>query len=178
MLGQRLRDLRHERRLSLKQLAELTGVSIALLSQVERSHIDPSLDTLRRIAKALDIPLFSLFAQPTDNVVAVVPKDRRPHLIAAPGAVAYTRVSPGFGRLEVLEGVLEPGAASSPSLWAHNSEECALVLQGTLTVEFENEIHTLHVGDSIYFDSHQGHRYVNATQEPVIYLVSVTPPSF
>ncbi|PSR34488.1 MAG: XRE family transcriptional regulator [Sulfobacillus benefaciens] len=178
MLGQRLRNLRHDRGMSLKQLSEAAGVSIALLSQVERDQLDPSLDTLRKLAKAFNIPLFSLFQETPETSVAVVPHNRRPSLTASPGAVAYSRVSPGFGRLEVLEGTLEPGAASSPELWEHNSEECAVVLEGTLVVEFATDSYTLLKGDSIYFDSRRAHRYVNTSTKPCIYLVTVTPPSF
>ncbi|MCY0900438.1 MAG: cupin domain-containing protein [Firmicutes bacterium] len=178
MLGQRLRSLRHERGLSLKQLSEQAGISIALLSQVERDQLDPSLDTLRKLAKALNVPLFTLFHEPTDNGIAVVRRSRRASLIAGPGAVAYSRISPGFGRLEMLEGVLEPGAMSSPELWEHNSEECAVVLEGTLTVEFSDEVHVLSAGDSIYFDSKRAHRYINRGNERCIYIVAVTPPSF
>lgn len=178
MLGHRLRGLRHERGLSLKQLAQLTGVSIGLISQVERNQIDPSLDTLRKLAKALDVALFNLFAQPDDPGVAVIPRDRRPKLISAPGAVAYTRISPGFGRIEMLEGILEPGAASSLTLWEHNSEECAVVMEGALTVEFDHEAYEIHAGDSIYFDSNRAHRYVNPHDVRCVYIVAVTPPSF
>ena len=61
MLGRKLRSLRQARDLSLKSLAEEAGISIALLSQVERDQVDPSLDTLRKLARALNVPLFSLF---------------------------------------------------------------------------------------------------------------------
>lgn len=178
MLGQRLRNLRQDRGLNLKQLSEAASISIALLSQVERDQLDPSLDTLRKLAKALEVPLFSLFHENPEEGVAVIPRNRRPSVTTAPGAVSYTRISPGFGRLEVLEGVLEPGGASSPELWEHNSEECAVVLSGTLTVEFADESYVLNEGDSIYFDSKRGHRYVNPSPHPSRYIVTVTPPSF
>lgn len=178
MLGPRLRDLRHSRRLSLKSLAEDAGISIALLSQVERERLDPSLDTLRKLAKALDVPIFSLFQDSRDMAAAVVPANRRLSISASPDSVTYSRISPGFGQLEVLEGILEPGSASSPELWAHNSEECAVVLQGILTVEFSEESFTLERGDSIYFDSRRAHRYVNRADQRCNYIVTVTPPSF
>lgn len=178
LLGHRLRQLRHERGFSLKQLAQLTGVSIGLISQVERNQIDPSLDTLRKLAKALDVPLFSLFSQPDDPGVALIPHNRRPKLISSPGAVAYTRISPGFGRIEMLEGILDPGATSSPTLWEHNSEECAVVLEGALIVEFDHESYEVGTGDSIYFDSNRAHRYVNPHDARCVYIVAVTPPSF
>ncbi len=178
MLGQRIRNLRHDRGLSLKQLSEEASISIALLSQVERDQLDPSLDTLRKLAKALNVPLFSLFHESPEEGVVVVPRSRRPSLVVTPGAVAYTRISPGFGRLEVLEGRLEPGAASSSDLWEHNSEECTFVLHGTLTVEFADQSYTLSEGDSIYFDSKRGHRYFNPSSIQCVYVVTVTPPSF
>lgn len=178
MLGQRLRNLRHDRGLSLKQLSEEASISIALLSQVERNQLDPSLDTLRKLAKALNVPLFSLFHEEPTATAAVVPHDRRLSITTTPGAVTYTRISPGFGRLEVLEGTLAPGAASSPVLWEHTSEECAVVMHGTLTVEFPDESYTLNAGDSVYFDSKRPHRYVNASAASCTYIVAVTPPSF
>ena len=178
MLGQKLRVLRQARNLSLKSLAQEAGVSIALLSQVERDQQDPSLDTLRKLARALNVPLFSLFQESPETGVAVITHERRLSVSTSSEGVAYTRISPGFGRLEVLEGVLEPGAASSPELWEHASEECAVVLSGELTVEFEDQSHVLHRGDSIYFDSHRAHRYVNRSKKPAVYIVSVTPPSF
>lgn len=179
MLGRKLRSLRQARDLSLKSLAEEAGISIALLSQVERDQVDPSLDTLRKLARALNVPLFSLFQESSETAVAVIPRERRLSVSTSSRGVAYTRISPGFGRLEVLEGVLEPGAESSPELWEHASEECAVVLKGELTVEFEgDQSHVLRQGDSIYFDSRRAHRYVNQSTKPVIYMVSVTPPSF
>ena len=178
MLGERLRALRKTKGLSLKELAAATGVSIALLSQVERNQLDPSLDTLRKLARTLDVPLFSLFQDGPVNGVAIVRYDRRLSIGTSPYGVAYTRISPGFGRLEMLEGILLPGAASSPELWAHQSEECAVVLEGDLSVEFVDDVCLLGFGDSIYFDSRRPHRYANRSTSLTKYIVSITPPSF
>ncbi len=178
MLGRRLRDLRQSRGLSLKTLSQEAGISIALLSQVERDQLDPSLDTLRKLARALNVPLFSLFQDTSGTGIAIVPKERRLTVSTSARGVAYERISPGFGRLEVLQGLLEPGSASSPDLWEHASEECAVVLRGELTVEFADEAHLLHEGDSIYFDSRLPHRYVNLSRKITAYIVSITPPSF
>ncbi|NED64690.1 helix-turn-helix transcriptional regulator, partial [Streptomyces sp. SID10244] len=61
MLGTTIREVRKTRGLTMVQLAELAGVSQGLISQVENGRADPSLETLRRIAEALGIPLFDLF---------------------------------------------------------------------------------------------------------------------
>ncbi len=110
----------------------------------------PSLDTLRKLARALDEPLFNLLDEPEKTRVALVRPER--HLSLAPpgGDVAYARITRGFGRLELLEGVLQPGDSSAQAPWAHPSEECAVVLEGELTAVVEEQAYT---GDSIYFDS-------------------------
>ena len=178
MVGTRLRALRQARGWSLTQLSRAAGVSAGLLSQVERGQTDPSLDTLRKLAKALDVPLFSLFQDVSAHAVSIVRRERRLRVGPSADRVAYSRISPGYGRLEVLEGHLPPGGTSSEEPWEHASEECAVVLSGVLTVEVEGTRYRLDPGDSIYFDSRRPHRYVNDSQAPCTYLVAVTPPSF
>jgi transcriptional regulator with XRE-family HTH domain len=174
----RLREVREQRKISLRQLAAQVGMSAALISQVERGVTSPSLETLRKLAQALDEPLFNLLDEPEERRVAVVRRERRLRLLPPDGAVAYERISPGFGRLEVLEGVLQPGDASSPAPWGHPSEECAVVLEGELDIEVDGETHSLSAGDSIYFDSRLPHLYRNESQHRTVYIVAITPPSY
>ena len=60
-LGEAVRRLRHERALTLKQLAQRTGLSVSLLSQIERAETSPSLSSLYRVATALDVRVYELF---------------------------------------------------------------------------------------------------------------------
>jgi transcriptional regulator with XRE-family HTH domain len=179
MIGVRIRELRTDRGMTLTELARTTGLSAGLISQVERGLTDPSLETLRRIARTLDVPLFSLFREPdVESVAVVVPRDRRMQVSSPHGGISYQRLSPGSGKLELLEGTLEPGAASSPKPWSHPSEECVTVREGRLLVEVGAERHELGPGDSCYFDSRCPHRYVNATAARTVFLVAITPPSY
>lgn len=178
MLGERIRALRQERQLTVRRLAAAAGVSVGLISQVERGINNPSLDTLRRVAQALDVPLFDLFQSAPESTVAVVRGDDRMQVRSPHAELTYSRVSPGIGRLEVLEGTLEPGAASSGEPWSHPSEECVLVTKGELIVEVDGARHRLRRGDSCYFDSRLPHRYVNHSTRPAVFLVSITPPSY
>ena len=177
-VGERIRAVRTERGLSLRALSARAEVSIGLLSQAERGVTDPSLQTLRAIARALDVPLFDLFQPPEEVAVAVVRRDQRLGLSAPHGEITYDRISPGAGKLEVLEGVLQPGGASSSEPWSHASEECVLVTEGTLTLEVGGDSHDLQVGDSCYFDSRLPHRYRNTGDERAVFIVSITPPSY
>lgn len=177
-VGARIRSVRQRRGLSLRGLSAQADVSIGMLSQIERGVTDPSLQTLRQVSRALDVPLFDFFQPAEPTSVAVVRRDRRVGLAAPHSEVAYTRVSHGSGQLEMLEGTLAPGGASSPEPWSHASEECAVVTAGTVTVEVADNAHVLEVGDSCYFDSRLPHRYVNDGDEPAVFILAVTPPSF
>lgn len=178
-VGPRIRALREERRISLAAFAQEVGVSTGLVSQVEREITDPSLETLRRIAKVLGVPIFSLFQDGSaGETVRVVRADGRVHVRSPHGDITYSRVSAGGGRLEVLEGVLEPGGSSSQDLWSHPSEECAVVLSGRLTLEVGDETWVLRASDSCTFDSRLPHRYRNDSARTCRFLLAVTPPSY
>lgn len=178
MVEMRIRAVRGRRQLTLTELARRTGLSPGLISQVERGHTNPSLETLRRVAEALDVAIFELFEQDAAQCVAVVRQQRRMLVRSPQGGITYTRVSPGVGRLEVLEGTLEPGGESSPEPWSHPSEECVVVLEGTLVVEVDDTAYQLAEGDSCYFDSRRPHRYRNGSAGRTRFLVTVTPPSY
>lgn len=174
----RMRAVRTERGMTLTELANKTGLSPGLISQVERGQTNPSLETLRRVAEALDVPIFSLFDQDVLDSAAVVTQDRRMLVRSPGGGISYTRVSPGVGRLELLEGTLEPGGVSAPQPWSHPSEECVLVQSGELLVEVDGKEYPLAAGDSCYFDSRRPHRYCNRSAERATFIVAVTPPSY
>lgn len=164
--------------MTVTELARAAEVSVGLISQVERGISDPSLETLRRIARVLDTPLFSLFAEADRERVAVVRKDARMFVRSPHGGLTYQRLSAGAGKVEVLEGQLAPGAASSEEPWSHPSDECVVVLAGRLVVEVEGARYELDAGDSASFDSRAPHRYRNEAGEPVRFLLAVTPPSY
>ncbi|HWC24578.1 MAG TPA: cupin domain-containing protein [Flexivirga sp.] len=177
-IGDRIRAIRQSRDLSIRELAALAGVSTGLISQVERGINDPSLQTARAIAKALQTPLFDFFQDPDRSELAVVRADRRMSLRSPHGDLTYERISPGSGSLEMLEGRLEPHSASSEDAWSHPSEECVVVTAGSLTVEVDGVAQYLATGDSCYFNSRYPHRYVNDTDEPVRFVLAITPPSY
>lgn len=93
VIGNRIRELRQSRKMTVRDLASHAGVSTGLVSQVERGLTDPSLETLRRLSSALGLPLFDLFRQDDPDDAALVRRDRRILVRSPQGGVEYTRVS-------------------------------------------------------------------------------------
>jgi transcriptional regulator with XRE-family HTH domain len=174
----RIREYRSNRGMTLRDLARDAGVSVGLISQVERGVTDPSLETLRRIAEVLGVPLFSLLQDADTSAVAVVRRGDRLQISSPHTAITYTRASSGSGRLEVLEGRLEPGAVSAEAPRGHPSEECVVVLTGRLTVEVGSELLVLDAGDSCHYDSTVPHRYRNESDDVATFMICITPPSY
>lgn len=176
MLGERLRELRQSHGMTLRELAAATGVSPALLSQLENGTSDPSLATLRKLARVFNSSVAKLFEEPEQPEVVVTHPGERMRLEAPKGLITYSRLTGGNGDLQVLEAEIEPGDASSAEPWSHASTECAVVLDGELVAEIDGENYTLSKGDAVTFNSRKPHRYLNASNARARLLIAVTPP--
>lgn len=175
----RIRELRTVRELTIAELASASGISGPLLSQVERGRVDPSLATLRKLSRVLEVPLFSLFTMEGDESQQIeVTRHGKETTITSPGGdLVYAKKTTSGGDLEVLHGTLQPGGVSHETPWTHLSEECIVVVRGVLTVEVNSASYELRAGDSCHFDSRLPHRFANTSDTVAEYLVSVTPPS-
>lgn len=178
MVGDRLRELRAARGVSLRQLGAETGLSATLLSQVERGVTDPSLKSLRVLADYFGQSVATLFEDVDDGrPVHITTPGERSRITSRHGRIQYSRVTSGNGALEVLLGVLGPGEVSSEEPWSHEATECAYVLSGTLVVEAAGEQHTLEPGHAVTLSSSSPHRYLNTGGQVTEFLLSVTPPT-
>lgn len=177
MIGRRLRELRAERQLSLRALAESTGLSATLLSQIERGKAEPSLKSLRLLASVLGQSVSDLFDESGPIAATVSRAGERSRITSPRGYIQYERLAASNGQLEVLRGLLGPGEVSSDAPWAHPSVECVVVLAGALTVHIAEQSLQVSAGESVTFDSRQPHRYQNASDGEVEFLVSVAPPT-
>lgn len=177
MLGERLRQLRKESGMTLRDLAERSGLSVGMLSQIENGAADPSLGSLRKLASVFDADVSALFSDPNVPAVYVSSPGARMRLMTPGGGFAYERLTPGRGDLEMLRAVIPPGEESSPQRWAHPSTECVFVIEGDLMVEVGDEAHLIVAGQSITFDSRLAHRYCNLSDMPTTIVIAVTPPT-
>jgi transcriptional regulator with XRE-family HTH domain len=158
-LGARVRELRRDRGLTLKALGRDAGLSHPFLSQLERGLARPSVPSVERIARALDVPVSMLWSSPRQGQVRLVRAGDgtvQPHLDPdAPGGIRA--VSPGRHSVRVHE--WSGGSRSwSDEGDTTTGEVMVYVVRGSLEVDVDGTVHALRQGDSLFFDGTMRHR--------------------
>lgn len=178
LIGPRVRALREAMDLSLRDLAERSGVSAPMLSQVERGETSPTLQIASRIAAGLDLRLSQLLRLDEGGVVSVVrAADRRR---GGEGAHAFEILTPPLPgqRAELSRHVLAAGARTGgkgdPPMHEAGSREIALVARGALVLVIDDEEHRLAEGDCVTFDADLEHHFKNPTREEAVLLAIVS----
>jgi XRE family transcriptional regulator, regulator of sulfur utilization len=177
-VGPRIRALREAGGLSLRDLAERTGVSAPMLSQVERGETSPTLSIAHRIAGGLDLSLSQLLRLDEGDSVSVVRagdtkprRERRGHRTEV-----LTPALPGQ-RAELSRHVLQPGAATGdpadPPLHEPGAREIAHVQSGTVALEVDGVRHVLEAGDTVTFDADLPHHFENPGPGEATFLAVV-----
>jgi transcriptional regulator with XRE-family HTH domain len=178
-LGPRIRALRQARNITLRELAERAGVTESFLSQVEREVTSPSIASVQRIARALDLAIAELFTEEAPHGRVVRRGDRRRITYPGLGAVDEFLTSGLDGRLQVILSTIEPGGGTGDEAYAHDSdEEVVIVLSGRLELWVADEHHALEEGDSVTYSSRLKHRNRNPGDTTAVVLFCLTPPSF
>jgi transcriptional regulator with XRE-family HTH domain len=178
-IGQRIRTIRTLHGLSSSALARAAGVSRGLISQIELDRANPSIDTLRKIAAALDSPIAAFFDDDKPQAGMVVRRDERKTLRVPRSGLTYELLTPDLNRqIEFILIELEPGEGGSRTPFGHPGEEAALILEGQVHVWIGEEEHVLEAGDSISFNSGLQHRVANHGDTKAVLVSAITPPSF
>lgn len=179
-MGPRLRQRRHEQGLTLQQVADMTGLTRAFLSRVERKGSSVSLDSLVRICAALGMTVASLFEQPT-VIEPLRLTERKPSYFGGEGVVDYLLTGAEERRCQVLETEVEPLGSPGREFYTIDAEVLLLlVLSGTVIVELEGiNAFRLSAGDSFYWTPRQPYRWSNpSSRDPASVLWVVVPAVF
>ncbi len=179
MLGNKIRAKRLQRKFSLRQLAEATGFTASFLSQIERNLAMPSIMSLRKLAEALEVPIFYFLLDDGEGQL-VVRKSERKILNFPESHLTFELLTPGLNhKIEMITARLEPGAATCDRKLSHPGEECTLVLEGTMQIEVDEDVYILEEGDSIYYLCSLPHRIVNiSADKDLVFVSAITPPNF
>lgn len=167
-IGQNLKQLRTAQHWTLDELAQKTGISKGMLSQIEKGTTNPTINTIWKISEGLHIPYTTLIGPPVLSTCAVVSKedaifqedDSQKYRI-----YNYYQQTPERN-FEFFEMELDPGHCYD-SVGHFASSEYIFVINGTLTLAIGQETVTLRAEDATHFIATQPHRYQNLGTIPV-----------
>jgi transcriptional regulator with XRE-family HTH domain len=175
-VGRRLRELRAEREMSLRALAERSGLNVNTLSLIENNKISPSVGTLQQIATALEMPIVSFFETGTQaNTVAYIKVDLRPRATFAHGMLEDLGAGMTHRAVEPFVVTLEPYAGSGSHPIVHTGFEFVFCLQGEIAYQIEEQTYALEAGDSLLFESHLPHQWHNPTGQQAQAILVLYP---
>jgi len=179
-IGARVKALREASSLSLRDLAERSGVSAPMLSQVERGETSPTLTVAARIASGLELRLSQLLRLDEGGAVTIVRAGersgggnaRRGHRFEV-----MTPAQPGQ-RSELSRHTLAAGGATGgpedPPMHEPGSRETALVERGAVVLVCDGLRHELAAGDCVTFDADLPHHFENRTDADAAFLAVVS----
>src|SRR5271163_4754926 len=164
-----IRSHRLRRNLTLAQLSELSGISVAPLSRLENGQRTPTVRLLLQLARALGVSLGTLVGEsPAENMVYVSRSGDR-HTIAAGDTLLQSLSDPAMRWLQVVELSLRPGRLGEPA--AHAGEEWVYVLDGVIEVDVNGSTSSMAAGDAIHFRADISHALRNPHEEGATVLV-------
>lgn len=180
-IGAKIKRLRSEKKLTLKELSELTNLSVGFLSQLERGMTSVAIDSLDSIARVfeVDISYFFSLAKEQGNI-AVRSYERNIAFMDKSNFIQYSlsgslKDKTMFPRLIEVYPKKDNEAVES---YTHEGEEFIHVLEGILTFYYNGEKYELFPGDSVHINSNELHNWENATNKMTKILVVSTPNKF
>lgn len=174
IVGRNLRRLRMQRGLSLERLAKASGVSRAMLGQIELGQSAPTINVLWKIARALDLPFSALITATGGAGTRLMRAQHAKRLTSHDGSFASRALFPFDEprRVEFYELQLKAHTEERAEAHPPGTLENLIVTRGTMEMEVGSERHLLTTGDAILFEADQPHVYRNVgSDDAVMYLV-------
>ena len=175
-LSPRLAQLRQEQNLTLNEVSQRTGLSAGLLRRIERGEVTPSVSELQKITQAYRTSVLAFFDVEGKRRKLVRRKDRL--VLRYDPFIQMELLAIGPKQMEAHIFRIAPRAGSGGS-YRHQGEEFLYLLQGKLEIWLDEvERYVLEPGDSLYFQSNQGHRWCSLTNSECVLLWINTPATF
>lgn len=180
-IGSHLRELRINRDLTLKQVADDTGFAVSFLSLLERDKVSISVDNLERLAHYYGVRMLHFFQGSEDEIPHVVRHQEitRRFEGVQPGSAAFLMLTDRRdAQMEPLIAAIGAGHGD-PHFRTHEGDALLLVLEGAVRLLTEKgDAITLSTGDAAYYAGFPGHRVENANVSlPALILIVTAPPT-
>lgn len=184
-IGREVRAYRRQKQITVAELAQMTGLSIGMLSKIENGNTSPSLTTLQTLSHALSVPLTSFFRRFEEHRQAVHTRNGDGVEIERAG----TRANHQYNLLGHI-GSNNSGVTVEPYLiqlteqsdifptFQHGGIETIYVLEGELDYRHGDEIYPLRPGDTLFFDADAPHGPERLVRLPIRYLSIISYPQY
>ena len=174
------RQLNH---LTIAQMAEETGLSTALISQIERNLANPSLSVLETLATTLGISVSELLIEEVDEESLVLRVSQREDVFynSADQKTYHNILTPEIMRSNIRMALvhIEPESETlNGEYFEHKNDEIVFIVTGTVTAIYEYSQITLRAGDTLRIPAHKKHRYYNQSKKAVELLTIKTNRNF
>lgn len=181
--GGRVKAFRTRAGLSLRDLSARTGLSVGMLSQIERNVTSPSLKTLTKLRIGLRVPLSALFDdksaadEGTESRAYVRRKNARPKLDLGESMQKILLSPATAANLQLMLLVIAPRGGTSDTVVGVPGEKAALVMEGWLEITVGQETVVLEEGDTVQFNAETPHAFRNPgeVETKVLWVISQMP---
>jgi transcriptional regulator with XRE-family HTH domain len=178
--GEKIREVRERKHLTMRQVAKQAGVSESLISQIERNRISPAIDTLLKIIDVLDIDLDFIFRDlKKDRPVNLVRASERKRAVI--NGVIFEQLSHTFSSSEehAIEAYfleIPPGGKGGDDEYGHIGKELGVIIKGKGECTVGKNVYSLKEGDSVSFSADAPHQIRNIGSGPLRAFWIITPP--
>ncbi len=160
-VGKKIKQLRIQKNMTIKNLADATGLSVGFISNVERDINSPTISSIQKICQALDTNISDLFSIVESGSI-VIRKSERQALVTSQAAKATYELFPLHNKsLRPSCIMVEPGGDYGETPLGHEGDEICFVLKGSIEVQAGEDSYVLEEGDCIYIDAQVPHRFRN-----------------
>ena len=164
-VGGTIRMLRQRKGLSLRALAELSGLSTNAISRIERGENSPTVATLRQLANGLDVLVIDFFKDETEGNTVFVRREQRSRSQSVGGLIESLGSGLPEQNLEPFMITVDPTTGSTEDPYTHPGEEFVHCLEGMIEYRVGNQLFQLRSGDSLLFKADQPHCFRNPSDE-------------
>jgi len=180
-IGSKLKEIRKSKGMTIKELAQKSGCTTSLISQIENNKAEPSISMLKKIANALDVNIVDFFIDGNlinEDFLIIKPEDRidiklprwNAHIQSFIKSTKDKNMHPFYTKIK-------PGGGSK-GMYSHEGEEFVYVLKGELSIKIGDKSFKVKQGEAVYFKSHLPHDWINEGKEDTELLWVITPPTF
>ncbi len=180
-IGKRIRALRKKMGLKLIELSEKSGVALATLSRIEHEKMTGTLDAHLGIAKALGVTLSELYEnlELENQKVSLLEEKAHTDVFIHNEKASYELLTMGVLKKKMMPVMIkiEPFGQTNTEQVPTGTEKFIYLLEGNMDVVIGAKTHSLHPGDTLYFEAHLPHYFKNSGETPVKAICVGTPPT-